>query len=237
MKNLFGISFVIFLFLISRSSLSDMRSYLWTYEYIITDPGKAEIEHYLTIQAPSWQNIKGLASIQHRIEVEVGMTKHFDFSIYHNFFQNPDKNLVYSGFDLRARFLIGEKNQYPLDPLIYIEYGNDANLSKPKFETKLILAKDIGKFNIAFNPIFEVEKDGTTWEFVPAYALGMRYEFTKLLRLGIEFKGERDIHFIGAVVSHGKDNLWIAAGPMFMYSKNPNNKSEFLFRTIIGLGL
>lgn len=237
MNIIFRIILSFYFFIIAIETTSDMRSYVWTYEYNITEPGKAEIEHYMTIKAPNLQNIEGLASIEHRFEVEVGMSNHFDFSIYHNFLQYPDKNLVYSGFDLRTRFLIGEKNQFPLDPLIYIEYGNDAKLTKPKFETKLILAKDIGRFNVAFNPIFEFEKNGTIWEFTSSYALGMRYELTSLFRLGIEFKGERNVHYIGAVVSHGRENLWIAAGPMLMLSKNPNSKSEFLFRTIIGLGL
>lgn len=219
------------------NSLSDMRSYVWTYEYIITDPGTAEIEHYLTIEAPNWRSLEGGASIEHKLEVEVGMSKHFDFSIYQNFLQLPNKTLTYSGFDLRARFLIGEKNQFPIDPLIYLEFGNNAEFSKPKFEGKLILAKDIGNFNIALNPIFELEKDGASWEFLPSYALGARYEFTKLFRLGIEFKGDRDAHYFGAVISHGRDKLWIAAGPMLMYSKNPKGKSEFLFRAIIGIGL
>lgn len=215
---------------------SDMRSYVWTYEYMIMERGKAEIEHYLTISAPKLNDIRGNATIEHKLEVEIGMTKHFDFSIYQNFVQAKGGSFQYTGFDLRARFLIGEKNQFLLDPLIYIEYGSDATLSSHKFEGKLILANDIGRFNFAFNPIFELEHESET-EFSFGYAFGTRYEFSKLFRVGFELKGNKDAHYVGFVVSHGEENLWIAASPTIMFSSNPKNKPEFQFRMILGLGL
>lgn len=237
MKKYFIILSTICCIAITYRTFADMRSYVWTYEYLITDVGRAEIEHYFTIKAPKLKDIKGEASIEHKLEIEVGMTNHFDFSIYQNFSQSPGKNFAYTGFDLRARFLIGQKNQFPLDPLIYLEYGNNADFSASKFEGKLVLAKDIGRLNIAINPIFEFKQEESEWEFVLSYAIGVRYEFSRLLRLGFELKGDKDAHYVGIVVSHGQENLWIAAGPMFMFSNNPKGKSEFIFRSIIGLGL
>ncbi len=232
------VRFFVFALLLIQSyvALSDMRSYVWTYEYMIMDPGKAEIEHYLTISAPKFNDIKGNAVIEHKLEVEVGMSKHFDFSIYQKFVQVPDQSLHYTGFDLRARFLIGHKNQFPLDQLIYLEYGSDATLSTHKFEGKLILAKDIGKFNFAINPIFELEYEDET-EFAFEYAMGARYEFSPLFRAGVEFKGDKHANYVGVVFAHGKENLWVAASPTFMFTKNTSNKPEFLFRMIVGLGL
>lgn len=237
MKKYFIILSIICCITITPKAFTDMRSYVWTYEYLIMDTGRAEIEHYFTVQAAKLKDIKGQASIGHRLELEVGMTNHFDFAIYQNFSQSPGKNFAYTGFDLRARFLIGEKGQFPLDPLIYIEYGNNSDFSASKFEGKLVLAKDIGRLNIAINPILEFEQEGNEWAFVPSYAVGVRYEFSRLFRLGFEFKGDKDAHYVGAVFSHGKENLWIAAGPMFMFSNNPKGKGEFIFRSIIGLGL
>ncbi|QLH53328.1 MAG: hypothetical protein CH6_1193 [Candidatus Kapaibacterium sp.] len=236
MKRLLQVSVILVLFFLPLSSYSDMRSYVWTYEYMIMEPGRAEIEHYLTVSSQNLKSIKGQSSIEHKLEVEVGMTKHFDFSIYQKFVQLPEKSFQYTGFDLRARFLIGEKNQFLLDPLIYVEYGSNATFSAHKLETKLILAKDIGRFNFVFNPILEIEYEDET-EFVFEYAFATRYEFSKLFRAGVEFKGDKDVHYIGFVFSHGKENLWIAAAPTFMFSKNLNSKPEFQFRMILGLGL
>lgn len=223
--------------LLPNFALADMRSYVWTYEYMIMEPGKGEIEHYITFSVPKLDSISGNASVEHRLEVEVGMNRFFDFAIYQNFGQSPKSSITYKGFDLRARFKIGEKNRYPLDPLIYIEYGSNATLSKHKFEGKLILAKDIGSFNFAFNPIIEFEKAEGEWEYTQAYALGIRYEFSPLFRLGAEFKGNKDAHYVGITFSHGKENLWIAVSPTFRFATTTKTTNEFQLRAIIGLGL
>lgn len=230
---MFHIFFLVAIFYVSRS---DMRSYVWTYEYMITDPGRAEIENYLTLSAPKFSNMKGQTTIEQKIEVEIGMTKHFDFSIYQNFLQSSEKNFHLVGFDFRARFLIGQKNQFFFDPLIYLEYGSNATFSSHKFETKLILAKDIGKFNLALNPIYEIEYDEEIEQHI-SYALGIRYEWSPLLRTGFEIKGDADAHYFGFVVSHGKENLWVAASPTFLISNKLKNKPEFLLRVIIGIGI
>jgi len=234
MKKL--ICFVLLIGMSVYFSKADMRSYVWTYEYMIMDPGKAEVEHYMTVFVPKIKDYKGKSWFEHKLELEVGMSPHFDFSIYQNFLQKPEGNLVYTGFDFRARFLIGQKNQFILDPLIYLEYGSNFNLSEHKFEGKLILAKDIGRFNFALNPIFEIEYEDEM-ELSWGYALGFRYEFSPLFRLGIEFKGDKDAHYTGLVISHGKENLWVAVSPTILISKNPKFKPELLFRMLIGLGI
>lgn len=229
---------IIFLFAFARFlTIADMRSYVWTYEYLLIDPGKAEIEHYMTISTPKINHISGNATVEHKVELEVGMNKFFDFSIYQNFVQTPGKSIVYTGFDLRARFKIGEKNMYPLDPLIYVEYGSNATLSEHKFETKFILAKDIGAVNISLNPIGEFEKESSEWHFLLKYAVGIRYQFSNLFRFGTEFKGGRDAHYFGLTFSHGKEKLWIAVSPTFRFSATDKSKNEFQLRTIIGLGI
>ena len=215
---------------------ADMRSYVWTDEYTITEPGKTDIEHHLTISIPKLSEIKGKATIEHEFEIEIGITNHFDLTIFHNFQQRTDGNLYYTNFDFRSCFLIGEKNQFFLDPLIYLEYGSNFNLSKHKFEGELVLAKDIGRFNFSINPIFQVQVEDET-EFTYAYAIGFRYEFNQLFRLGMEFVGDKDAHYAGLVVSHGQENLWVAASPTLMFSKNTAGKPELLIRMILGIGI
>ncbi len=232
----FFILFSLFLIFAAQNSYSDMRSFVWTYEYLIMDKGKAEIEHYMTILVPKKTDFKGKASIEHKLEVEVGMTNHFDFSVYQNFIQKPDETFQYTGFDFRARFKIGEKDQFILDPLIYLEYGSNFNLSSHKLEGKLILAKNIGDFIFAINPIFEIEYEDET-ELSFSYAMGLCYEFSSLFRTGIEFKGDKNAHYVGITFSHGKENLWVAASPTIIISDNPKSKPEFMFRMILGLGL
>lgn len=75
------------------------------------------------------KQLKGNTTSEHQIELEVGMTDHFDFSIYQIFSQKPAGQLKHDGFKLRTRYRFGEKGKYILDPLIYPEY-------KGKFEPK-----------------------------------------------------------------------------------------------------
>lgn len=224
-------------FLLPVVALTDMRSYVWTYEYMIVEPGKAEIEHYLTFSAPKANEISGNATVQHRLEIEIGMNRFFDFSIYQNFEQSPKTSFTYTGFDLRARFKIGEKNMFPIDPLIYIEYGAPATFSAHKFEGKLILAKDIENLNIAINPIIEVEKEGNQIDYSTKYAMGVRYQFSQLFRLGVEFTGDKDAHYFGITFSHGKQHLWVAFSPTFRFATTAATKNEFQLRTIVGFAL
>jgi hypothetical protein len=226
---------LILLGFISRVS-ADRRSYVWTYEYKTVGKGEAELEHYLTLSSPDISEMEGKVSVEHQLELEVGMTNNFDFSIYQIFYQPPMDRLQYKGFKLRARYRIGERGKLILDPLLYFEYKGVPDFSEHGIEFKLILAKDIKKLNISLNPILEFDKKDE-WEMETEYAIGMSYEFSKLLRLGIEAKGSEYGNYIGPVISHGRDDLWVALGSAFKIGKIKENKPEFQIRLILGVNI
>ncbi|UCD37620.1 MAG: hypothetical protein JSW54_12460, partial [Fidelibacterota bacterium] len=143
--------------------LADQRSYVWTYEYKTVARGEAELETYFTLSAPEIDAMEGLTNVEHRLELEVGMTDRFDFAIYQIFSQDFGSSLVYDGFQLRARYRFGERGKYFVDPLLYLEYKSNADFSEREVEGKLILAKDFGRWNLAFNPILELEHEDE-WE-------------------------------------------------------------------------
>jgi hypothetical protein len=163
------------------------------------------------------------------------MTDRFDFAVYQVFSQKPDEDFEYEGFKLRARYRIGEKGKYILDPLIYLEYKGEPDFSEHEIEFKPIFAKDVGKFNFAVNPIFEFEKDDE-WEFEPKYAIGVSYEILDYTRIGLEVKGSEDGHYIGPVISHGRDDLWAALGSAFKLGDIEEGKPEFQMRMILAVG-
>jgi len=200
------------------------------------DRGKAEVESYFTLSAPDMQKLKGNTISEHQIELEVGMTEHFDFSVYQMFSQKPAGQLKYDGFKLRSRYRFGEKGDFILDPIIYLEYEGTPDFSEHGIEFKVILAKDIGDLNIALNPYFEYTlKD--KWEFEPKYAVGISQRVVKFLRIGMEAKGSEDANYIGPVISHGVENLWVALGSAFGVGKIKAGKPEFQIRMLIGIGL
>ena len=99
------------------------------------------------------------------------------------------------------------------------------------------MAKDIGRFNVAFNPVFEVAegKEDEDIEFEAKYAFGGSYEINRLLVVGVEFKGGESGHYWGPTVSHGSERFWFAIGTLFELADVDPGKPEFQMRTIFGL--
>ena len=79
------------------------------------------------------------------------MNKKYDFAIYHQFEQQ--NSFIYKGYKLRWRYRFGEKNQYLLDPLLYLEYHGKPDFSEHGIEAKLILAKETDQIIASFNPV------------------------------------------------------------------------------------
>ena len=222
--------------LIPRVATADQRSYVWTYEYHTVPKGEAELENYFTLSSPTKDSLKGVTSTEHKFELEIGMTDRFDFAIYQVFSQAPEQSLKYDGFQLRARYRIGEKGKYFLDPLIYLEYKGVPDFAKHELEAKLILARDFGRFNIALNPILDIEIADSN-EVRPEYAVGVNYGVNDVLKLGIEAKGSNDGHYVGPVIAHGKGRFWVALGSAFNVGSVEKGKPEFELRLLTGIGL
>lgn len=196
--------------------------------------GEAEFEHYLTFSAPKISDIQGKIVTEHWFEIEIGMNDHFDVAIYHVFKQLPNSPIKYDKFKMRTRYRIGEKNKFLFDPLLYFEYIGVPDFSKHKLEFKLIMAKDVGNFNIAAQPIFEFKKEDK-WELEWKYAIGMKYKLHELLSIGIESKGGEDAYYIGPVISHGKSHLWGTLGTAFRVNETTKGEPQFQIRFLMGV--
>lgn len=234
-------SFLAFVFLTVLSTFSEMkadhRNFVWTYEYMIMEPNEAEIETYNTVGIVDLDSTKNTTSNELNLEFEIGMNDFWDVAFYQNFKQSPGGSLKYDGFKIRNRFKIGKKDQFFLDPLIYIEYIGYSNFAKHKFEPKLILAKTLGKFTLALNPYAEFEYENEEWEFVPKYALGASYGISRILNIGLEMKGDKDGNYFGPTISHGSKEFWFALGTLFKVGEITTGKPELQSRLIMGLKL
>jgi hypothetical protein len=89
--------------------------------------------------------------------------------------------------------------------------------------------------NIALNPIFELERE-EEWEFEAEYAVGISYEINNLLRAGLEAKGSEYGQYIGPVISHGREDLWVALGSAFKIGEVESGRPEFQIRMLLGIG-
>src|SRR3989338_9599116 len=118
----------------ARNSFADRRSYVWTYEYMTMPKGMWEVEYYLTSEVPDI-NRSNINTLKQWLELEYGISDHCDVALYQMWkFKNKrlENDSEYEGFKIRTRYRIGEKSQFIVDPLIYIEYIRDAtNWHKP----------------------------------------------------------------------------------------------------------
>jgi len=219
-----------------NSAKADRRSYVWTYEYQTMPKGKAELEYYLTHKVPDFHKYSKRNTWEHQAEFEYGLTDRWDVSVYQRWQQTNtkrDDKFEYTGTKVRTRYRFAEKGMYPLDTLLYLEYirpdGSDA---PEKFEAKLILAKDVGKWNIAYNQIYEKEiKHGK--EFEHGYAVGVSYEFSPAWKIGFESTGNyiEDKYYLGPTISWASEKVWISIGAI----RGINDRSDDLqIRLIAG---
>jgi len=215
---------------------ADEREYVWTYGYHTMERGEAEVEMYTTFSGPTLSRFEGRVTVVHNLEIEIGMNDRFDVGFYQTFTQKPNSSLVYSGFKVRTRYRFGEQNQYWMDPLLYVEYKGVPDFNSPELEVKGVYAKDFGQINLALNPTVELEREGGgPWERSLKYSAGVHLQVNEILSLGMESQGSDNGHYLGPVITHGRDGLYMALGSGFAITPIKNQKPKTMFRLIIGL--
>lgn len=216
-------------------ALADRRSYVWTYEYLTVPQGETEAEYYYTMENADSSAFTDTTKIKHWLELEHGITDHWDLSIYQTFLQNPGKPLEYEGVKIRTRYRFSERGILPVDPLLYLEYIRAFNDKEDKVEGKIILAKDIWKINISLNLVGELEKaPGVEWEDVEKALLGASFELTPAIKVGGEYEIAEQKAYLGPTVSFASGENWFTIGSRWGLS---DNSRDFDLRFIIGIGL
>lgn len=208
---------------------ADTRSYVWTYEYGTMPKGGAEVEYYFTVKSKNGEEESEGTSYEHQIELEYGVTDRLDVGMYQVFKKEGGESLDYEGFKLKARYRFGERGKYPVDPEIYLEYENSIR-EKDALEAKLILAKDLGKVNLAYNQIAEVTT-GRGGKVEHEFAAGASYALLNAFRLGVEAKGSysENEYAAGPTLSWAGSRLWANVGVLFgMNDRTPNTEVRFL---------
>ncbi|MDD5465580.1 MAG: hypothetical protein PHP73_04460 [Candidatus Omnitrophica bacterium] len=235
-KCLLAIFSLAILFGFTSSSYADRRSYVWTYEYMIMPKGMWELETYVTSEVPNLHK-SNINVVKPQVELEYGITSRWDVAMYQAWkFKNKkyENDSEYEGFKLRTRYRIGEKGKFFVDPLLYFEYIRDDDFSKPNVgEAKLVLAKDIGGFNLSYNQIIKrnLEREGKTDH---EYAAGINYAFTPRFKAGFESKGNypKEKYALGPTVSYAFKKAFIAAGAVFGLNERADDLQT---RMIVGV--
>jgi hypothetical protein len=228
--TLFGLTFMFI-----GTVWADRRSYVWTYEYLTVPQGETELEYYFTLQNKDGSNFRATTNFQQWIELEHGLTDHWDISLYQMFVQEPYEHLKYEGFKLRTRYRFSERGGLPVDPLIYLEYIRFFEELEDKIEAKLILARDIWKINISLNLVGELEKKGgEEWEDEEKALIGVSFEPTPAMKLGGEYEVSEHKAYLGPTVSFASGENWITLGAKWGLTERARDLDV---RLLIGIGL
>ncbi|HLD30511.1 MAG TPA: hypothetical protein VJC03_09215 [bacterium] len=231
---------LVLLFLVNFAGVSfaDYRYYAWTYQFITMLPGRTEIEFYSNFVQPDDSRAE-TSKWKRQIEIETGLSENWDFSFYLvDSYKAEEAKTKFEEIKIRTRHKLAEKDEFIVDPLFYVEYKIQTDRTYPdKWETKLILAKDLEDLNIAVNIIpEEYYKTGTKekdWKI--EYAAGMSYPVSQsLLRLGIETKGDfKDKKYaLGPAIAFRGKNIWAAIGYLSALNERTDDTQV---QTVLGI--
>jgi len=230
------------LLLTAAAARADRRSFVRAYEYATQPQGNLELELWNDIDAPNAGGFAA-ASTLHRVELEYGLTDHWDLSLYHVFAtDSPDRAFRFDSWRAETRYRFAEKGEWPVDLLVYFELERPADFAAPwETEEKIILARDIGPIGLVANLVAEQKLlhagDGHTWEI----DLGARNEFAPQLRLAGEFWTVQESaagvsktsYFLGPSLSVAASKIWFQLGVGFGLGQSDTAQ----VRSVIGFNL
>jgi hypothetical protein len=125
------------------------------------------------------------------LEYNYGLTDAIDVAAYIDVQKPNGDELEYAGSRFRARGALWDKGRFLLDLGWYLEavvpHDEESDL---ELEFRPIVSRDLGRFSVDLNPIFElptVSEERRTVEF--DYAARIYYRLSERLQPGVEFFG------------------------------------------------
>ena len=166
-----------------------MRDYLVNQPYYTTRKGEFEVELYNDLNLTDVRNDETYNS-GHQVELEYGITDHLQLAYYELFKWGRLKDWQQDAFKIEGKYRFFESGELPVDIALYTEYKNPnghQNIASDEIETKLILSRDLGPWNITAN--FTAERQinrQENWQL--EYTAGVSYPIDPRIRLGLELR-------------------------------------------------
>jgi hypothetical protein len=185
-----GASLVLATLLVPAVARGDQRYYGETYNASIAPVGAVDLELWSTSYAAP--RAGGVNLWRHQLELETGLTDHWDVALYNIVVQPRGEPLQYEATKLETRYRLADPGAWPVDVVLYLEGRKEWIADKPwAVEQKLILARDFGRLNVSVNGAAEQEfPSGGGIERDYEYAAGTSYEVVTWARIGAEAFGQ-----------------------------------------------
>lgn len=225
-RIIFGAAMVLVVMMTAGSAAwASQRNFVWTIEYPTLGKGNAEVEFYQTAVTKDIQT-RDASDWTQQIELEYGITDRFNVALYQVFEQAADSpSLVYEGYKVELKYQIANKNELPVDILLYGE--QEVSTSEGQvFEGKLILAKDVGRISVAYNQIYERKLNADEEKGEHEYAAGISFEIVPWFRLGVESKGsftEKE-YAVGPTIAWVGNRIWANLGAVYGLNHKTNDR-------------
>jgi hypothetical protein len=218
---------VLSLIALSVPARADVRPYVWTYGYMTPARGEIELEWWGEFQ----QKADRLVSIP-SAEIEYGITDHWVAGLYGVGIKDGAERWKFDAIKLEQRFRLFEPGVLPVDTTLYLEYKHDFVERVNELEGKVILSKDVGKFNATLNLIVEKAVEESVTEY--GYSAGVSYPVSSKVRPGVEafggWEGNESEHYAGPSVLVYLGKVWVNAGAGFGLTKDSD---DFRVRVIL----
>jgi hypothetical protein len=231
------------------AAFAGARHFTFLYEAPTSAPGSVELENWITWERVT--NSEQSDQIAFRHEIEIGVTDHFQASIYLvDWFYG--RNRIQSSFNYSgsAIELIYNLTDPVIDPVGLSIYGEiKGGRQHFELESKLIAQKNFGPLILDYNLTLEAE-----WEEQGLQerqgelqqALGASYELSPRMSVGLEFLHEfvfpdwreeekiRNV-FVGPNVAFRHQNWFVTVTALAQITNTPD-EADFKVRTIFGFG-
>jgi hypothetical protein len=182
---------------------------------------------------------------QHTLEMEYGFTDKWSSAIYFDWEQPKGEDLSYiQTRAVAARYNFFNKGERFFDGAVYFEYyaprerylgGTD---TKDALETRIILEKDLGAWNLKLNPVLEKVLSGSNVEegMELELAAGLYRKTSEKLQFGLEFYDkfgeiaklakwkDQERYLVPTVDYEVKDGIAIHVGYAFGNSDNSDDQ-------------
>ena len=202
---------------------ADRKSFSYTYEYATLPEGQTEVELWHTQARDTWQ-ASTAERFEEKLEIEHGITDHWDMSMYTVLAQSTDEAFHLDAARLESRYRFADRGEWPVDTVGYLEVAKDFDASIYEIEAKGIFARDFDKVTVAGNVIGEVAfgKNVSGTDLSIGWAAGATYEVNPKVRLGVESWG-----------AHEEGTVRWAVGPALSLAPS----SKFWLVTTAGFGV
>jgi hypothetical protein len=229
------------------SAFAGARHFTFIYEAPTSSPGSFEIENWATTGFSD-----GLTGATFRHELEIGITEHFQASIY---FANWDytrsrenRGAHYDSSSLELIYNLTNPVADPLGISLYQEISGGRRAFES--ESKLIAQKNFGPLILAYNLTLEAEWEdeglrehngelqqafGISYELSPRVSVGAEMLHEVLLPVWRTSEAENNF-FLGPNVSYRGDR-WFATVTALAQTTRTEGEPDYQVRLIFGVSL